>query len=92
MSKDDREILSLIMKELEFNAPANLKSIRSEIANIVPAVANMGNITDSQTPSFKKPKEKIIDKPLKNIETNFYMTDPISRSSVTMAKCVKAVG
>jgi NADH-quinone oxidoreductase subunit G len=92
MSKDDREILSLIMKELEFNAPANLKSIRSEIANIVPAVANMGNITDSQTPSFKKPKEKIIDKPLKNIETNFYMTDPISRSSVTMAKCVKALG
>jgi NADH-quinone oxidoreductase subunit G len=91
-AKDDREILTLIMKELGFNSLANLKSIRAEIAEIVPAVANIGNIIENDAPSFKKDKGKIENKSLKNIETNFYMTDSISRASVTMAKCVKALG
>lgn len=30
--------------------------------------------------------------PLKSIITNFYMTDPVSRASATMAKCVEAFG
>ena len=30
--------------------------------------------------------------PLKSIVTNFYMTDPVSRASATMAKCVETFG
>ena len=30
--------------------------------------------------------------PLKSIVTNFYMTDPVSRASPTMAKCVETFG
>lgn len=35
---------------------------------------------------------KITDEPLKNKIENFWMTDVISRSSVTMAKCVQSFG
>ena len=30
--------------------------------------------------------------PLKSIVTNFYMSDPVSRASPTMAKCVETFG
>jgi hypothetical protein len=38
-----------------------------------------------------KSSKSILSKPLKRIAINYYMTDPISRASVTMAKCVKAL-
>jgi len=89
-AKDDREILTNIMIELGFEVSRSLKDTRNEIASIVPAVKNIGNITENPAPNFKKSKSRTLNKPFEKIECNFYMTDPISRNSITMAKCVAA--
>jgi serine protease inhibitor ecotin len=34
---------------------------------------------------------KLSKQPLEKVAMNYYMTDPISRASVTMAKCTKAI-
>ena len=86
-AKDDRDILLDLMKILNLKIEyTNLGSIRKKIGEIVPAVGNIGHLTKSQI-SFVASDEKISDKPLETIAINFYMTDPISRASVTMAKC-----
>ena len=36
-------------------------------------------------------KRRIGDKALRAVIDNFYMTDPISRASVTMAKCTEEI-
>ncbi len=88
-AKDDREILANLMEALGFDHRSSLADIRKEIAAIAPAISNMGKVTVSEI-WFADPKVDIQAKPLKKIEVNFYMTDPISRNSVTMAKCVGA--
>jgi hypothetical protein len=46
----------------------------------------MGGLTKSEV-KFAKSDGIISDRPLEILPVNFYMTDPISRASVTMAKC-----
>ena len=87
MAKDDREILLDLMRILNLKTEyVNLNGIRAKLATIVPAVANIGTLIKSNV-QLVDSDEKISDKPLETIAMNFYMTDPISRASVTMAKC-----
>lgn len=86
-AKDDREILLDLMSALDLKTEyTNLGSIRKKLREIVPATSDVGNLMKSEV-SFRSSDEKILDKPLETVAINFYMTDPISRASVTMAKC-----
>lgn len=86
-AKDDREILLDLMKLLNLKTTyTNLASIRKKLSELVPAVANIGNLVKSEV-KFTKSDEAISGRPLETQSVNFYMTDPISRASVTMAKC-----
>lgn len=83
-AKDDREIILNLIQTVGLKMEyTNLNSIRKKLAEIIP---NIGSI-EKATVKFNKSDEKISDKPLETILTDFYMTDPISRASVTMAKC-----
>lgn len=66
-----------------------LDSLRHEIAKHVPSVASIGSLIKSNV-NFAKNDNKLLKSPIQKIAINFYMTDPISRASVTMAKCTEA--
>lgn len=87
-SKDDREILSKLIDYLGFSIAPNLKILREEISKIALAVAEMGALTKTKNPDFGKAKAKLDKSPMKKIKSNYFMTDSISRSSKTMAKCL----
>lgn len=86
-ARDDRDILLQLIRELGYTPPPNMEMIREEIAEIIPAAREVGALIDSGTADFKKRKVSLLKKPIGLMEKNFYMTDPISRASVTMAKC-----
>lgn len=91
ISKDDREILSDLMNYLGFSCPPNLKTLREDIAKEVPSVSDLGKLSKNKKPDFGKVKAKLAKSPMKKIKNNYFMTDPISRNSKTMAKCLDAL-
>ncbi|WP_395239403.1 hypothetical protein, partial [Salmonella sp. s54412] len=67
------------------------------MTDIAPHLTRYGDVEEANYFSLakellksSKPSEKALTPPLLNLE-DFYMTDPISRASQTMAKCAKAV-
>lgn len=86
-AKDDRDILLQLIRELGFTPPPNMEMIREEIAEIIPAARNIGELANSGKVDFPKGKISLLKKPIGLVTRNFYMSDPISRASVTMAKC-----
>lgn len=89
VAKDDREILINLMQNLGIKAGmeyTNIVSVRKKLSELLPAVRNMEKLVRSEV-NILKSDDKITDKPLGIVDFNFYMTDPISRASVTMAKC-----
>ena len=77
-----------------------LSGLRAEMAKEHPIFAKINNIVKGNRTSLIKNISKI---KLNNIkldnkkliiskEINYYMTDPISRASVTMARCMKTLG
>jgi NADH-quinone oxidoreductase subunit G len=89
-AKDDREIILSIMQALKIDTEyVNLAIIRKHLAATVEAVANINAIVKSYV-AFTSVDEKISDKPIETVKCNFYMTDSISRASITMAKCQNA--
>lgn len=89
-SKDDREIFSILLEHLGFKAPPNIKVLREEIAGHVPAFSELGKIIINKGTDFGKAKNPLAKTPIKKIKINYFMTDPISRNSKTMAKCLEA--
>lgn len=64
------------------------QQLRTALFERVPHLANMNAITPAPWGEFGQ-KGDIAPSPLDLPITNFYMTDPISRASPTMAECVK---
>lgn len=87
-AKDDREIISDLLAELGFDKPGNLEKIRHELAKAIPAVKAIGKLVENPKPDFGKGKIILASNPIKKIKSNYYMSDPISRASKTMAKCL----
>ena len=86
----DWQILASLAEYLGYNLGYNsLAELRANLAKAVPAVQNIGQALKSDF-SVSKEIGVISDNPIEKIHTNFYMTDPISRASVTMAKCTEA--
>ncbi|MCP5362054.1 MAG: NADH-quinone oxidoreductase subunit G [Hyphomicrobiales bacterium] len=90
-AKDDREILALLAQALGQRPATSLDAVRAEIAKAVPTIAEIDVIVPAKWEAFGKEGEMDAKSPIKETLKNFYMTDPISRASRTMAECVDSL-
>ncbi|WP_341793140.1 MULTISPECIES: NADH-quinone oxidoreductase subunit NuoG [unclassified Rickettsia] len=67
----------------------NLEEVRSKLAAEYPIFANINKIIENKFVKFNS-KDKLLKDEIVNSPINYYMTDVISKASVTMAKCVQA--
>ncbi|MDP4708872.1 MAG: NADH-quinone oxidoreductase subunit NuoG [Rickettsiaceae bacterium] len=89
-AKESWDIITHLADKLDLGMPfKNLADVRNMLAKENAVFANIGTVIPTNFIAFKS-STKLLKKPLEDVLTNYYMTDPISRSSVTMAKCVQA--
>jgi NADH-quinone oxidoreductase subunit G len=90
LAKESWDIITRLANKLDLGMPfKNLADIRNMLAKENAVFANIGTVIPANFIGFKS-SVKLLKRPLEDVLTNYYMTDPISRSSVTMAKCVQA--
>ncbi|MDP9128478.1 MAG: NADH-quinone oxidoreductase subunit NuoG [Pseudomonadota bacterium] len=82
-----RAFSAVLQKPLAFDTHTQL---HAELVEAMPVLAHMNQAPKAEWQRFGKPGEvsKLAFTPLVK---NFYMTDPISRASVTMAKCTEDI-
>ena len=69
----------------------NLAELRAQMTEAHPSLAGDGTITAANWSPQGKPG-KVDSAPFQDSQVSFYMTDPICRASVTMAKCAALAG
>ncbi len=85
------EIVNMVARALDFDIKADeLSLIRKRMAHEYDTFNHMDEIVANDFLPFKS-SIKLNKQPLEKVAMNYYMTDPISRASVTMAKCTKAI-
>jgi NADH-quinone oxidoreductase subunit G len=90
-AKDDVQIIKQIADILSYDLNfENLSELRSLMSEAFPIFKDKDIALDNEM-KFKETDSEIADKPLKKIKFNFYMTDPISRASRTMAQCAQEI-
>ena len=82
-----RSLSNNFSQKLKFN---NLSEIRNEISNLFPLFKEINNLPTRSKLNFGSSKT-IGNRFLQYNINNFYMTDVISRSSITMANCTKEI-
>ena len=89
-SRVDWHILKALAESLDINISYNtLKELRQKLVENSPHFSeNKYTKTFIIPNNFKKVEKSLLtNKPFDSIVTNFYMTDPISKSSSIMALC-----
>lgn len=90
-AKEDWIIIRDIADQLKIPlAIPTLSALRSEITQSSQIFQNIEKIIPSKVVKFCS-DQTLSDKIIDNIPTNYYMTDTISRASVTMSKCLQAL-
>lgn len=92
-AKEDWRILRALSDKLGEALPYNtLSELRKRMEKIAPHFANVGEVVPAQWHDGGAQVGKVVvdASPFDEFITNFYMTDPISRASKTMAECSKA--
>ena len=92
-AKDDWAIVHALAETLGKNLPyRTLPQLRARMEKAAPHFARIGAIVPArwQPPADGGPFN-ITNAPLETFITNFYMTDPISRASKTMAECTRDI-
>ena len=90
-AKTGIEIINMVAKALGIDLGGNeLHLIRKEMAKRHKIFDHVDEIIANDFIPFKS-KVKLTKKLLEKVSINYYMTDPISRASVTMARCTKAI-
>ena len=82
-----RALSNNFSQKLKFN---NLSELRNEISNLFPVFKEINNLPSSSKLDFgssTKIKNRVLEYNIKN----FYMTDVISRASITMANCSREI-
>ena len=82
-----RALSNNFSQKLKFN---NLSELRNEISNLYPVFKEINNLPSSSKLDFgssTKIKNRVLEYNIKN----FYMTDVISRASITMANCSREI-
>jgi NADH-quinone oxidoreductase subunit G len=91
-AKEDWRIVRAISENLgKPLAYESLKGVRDRLAAVSPVFGAIGSLTNAAWGAFGA-EGAVSDKPLVSNIDNFYMTDPISRASKTMADCTAAFG
>ena len=89
VAKESWDIIAYLAKKLDVPIQVDsLISVRKMMSKENAIFANIDEIIPSNFVPFKSPV-KLLKKRLQKIKMNYYMTDPISRASVTMARCTK---
>ena len=90
-AKEDFEIFSIIARALKIEQwPSSLAEVRELMAKDNKVFANIDVILKTQYIRYKS-SAKIESTPISRVQLNYYMTDPISRNSASMARCTKAI-
>ncbi len=82
-----RSLSNNFSQKLRFN---NLSELRNEISNLFPVFKEINNLPSSSKLDFGS-ATKIENRVLEYNIKNFYMTDVISRASITMANCSREI-
>ena len=89
-AKESWDIISCLSKNLNIDLGVNsLADVRKLMAKENAVFANIDKIIRADFVQFKS-STNLTEKPLTKVTFNYYMSDQISRSSVTMARCTKA--
>lgn len=89
-AKEDIVIFKELADYLKIDIGLNdLTQIRRELAKQYEIFANIGKIIDSKFSKFTS-KDKLLQDAITAKPINYYMTDVISKNSVTMVKCIEA--
>ena len=82
-----RALSNNFSKKLQFN---NLSELRKEISNLFPLFKEINNLSSISKLNFGS-STKIAGRVFEYNIKNFYMTDVISRASITMANCSREI-
>ena len=90
-AREDWKILRALSERLGFKPAYNsLKQVRARLSEISPTFGRPDAIVPSAWGPFGQAQSQVQTQPFLSTVVNFYMTDPIGRASVTMAKCTQA--
>ena len=93
-AKEDWAIIRALSDAFKKPLPYNtLSELRNRMNQVAPHFAKVGEIVPATWPSggMSWAKFKLSNVPFDAFVTNFYMTDPISRASKTMAECTRTI-
>ena len=89
-AKEDIEIIKELAGYLKIDIGMdNLQEVRVRLAKEYKVFASIDRIIENKFSKFSS-KDKLSKEPITAEPINYYMTDVISKNSVTMAKCVEA--
>ena len=90
-AKTGVEIINMVAKALNIDLSADsLVSVREAMAKEHKIFNHIDELITNDFVPFKS-KVKLTETPLTRVPINYYITDPITRASVTMARCAKAI-
>jgi NADH-quinone oxidoreductase, chain G len=88
-AREDWKILRALSEQLGHKLPYDsLAQLRQRLADVNPIFAKIGSVTPATWAPFGT-AGSLDAAPFVSPVTNYYMTDPISRASVTMARCTE---
>jgi NADH-quinone oxidoreductase subunit G len=90
-AREDWKILRALSELLGHKLPYDsVIQLRKHLADLNPIFAKIGAVTPAQWSSFGT-SGSLDAAPFVSPVANFYMTDPISRASITMARCTESL-
>lgn len=88
-ARESWDIITYLARKLDVPIQVDsLAAVRDMMAKENIVFANIDEVIPTNFVPFKS-SVKLLKKGLQKVEMNYYMTDPISRASVTMARCSK---
>lgn len=89
-AREDWTILRALSEQVGDALPYdNIGQLRQRLIDVNPVFAAIDQIDTGVWGDFAKTKDKLTSEPFSAFVENFYMTDPISRSSETMSACTE---
>ncbi|MDE2030590.1 MAG: molybdopterin-dependent oxidoreductase, partial [Alphaproteobacteria bacterium] len=90
-AREDWKIIRAFSEKIGDPLPFDtLAQLRRRMFDFAPVLAQIGHRPQAEWRAFGKPGP-VSAEPFAPVIENFYMTDPISRASVTMAKCTEEI-